>query len=46
MACESSYWFVDHERLSIKRCKKIFLSIFKMLEHSIARSMERVPPLP
>lgn len=46
MACETSYCFVDHERLSIKSCKKIFLSIFKMLEHSIARSMERVPPLP
>lgn len=38
MACESSYCFVNHERLSIKSCKKIFLSIFKMLEHSIARS--------
>ena len=38
MACESSYCFVNHERLSFKSCKKIFLSIFKMLEHSIARS--------
>lgn len=46
MACESSYCFVNHERLSFKSCKKIFLSIFKMLEHSIARLRERVPALP